>query len=152
MYQAEHVANTIIYTARKAGQKISMTKLQQIMYLVYAEYYKLTNSQLFMNKFEAWTYGPVITEIYYAYVNTFGKETTKDLRTYIPDLKTCLPPYQKKDDMLIQALTTVWDEYGKKTINELCKITKAQNSAWYKAIQNNQRFLNEEDIKQEIIN
>ena len=154
MYQVEHVANSIIYASRMANQTISLMKLQRLLYLLYAEYYKLTDKPLFNIGFETWTYGPAIEKLYYAYTGHFGRNTTKDIRTYIPDpegylKKTILSPYENDDYLFLQAWNKIWNVYGDRSGIELCQITRTQDSAWYKAVKNGQRFLNDEDIKQE---
>lgn len=67
MYSALSVARHIIRKCDELGRTISNLKLQKILYFVQAEFLVDTNKPCFNEAIEAWSFGPVVPEVYRAY-------------------------------------------------------------------------------------
>lgn len=67
MYQAISVARHIITYCNKQGKPISNLKLQNLLYFVWIEYYRRTNSELFFENIYAWAIGPTVPTVYYEF-------------------------------------------------------------------------------------
>ena len=66
-YKAKEIAGYLIETANQMGKTISNLKLQKILYFAWKDFYKATGEYLFKEEFEAWKFGPVVSEVYYEY-------------------------------------------------------------------------------------
>ena len=70
-FQAKHraldVARYVINQARKLGHPISNMQLQKVMYYLQGAYGAKYDRPLFYEDIEAWQWGPVIPEVYYAF-------------------------------------------------------------------------------------
>jgi len=70
-YSAKDIANYFLYKAEKATEEdqelISNLKLQKLVYYAQGLYIAIYDEPLFVDKIEAWTYGPVIPNLYHYY-------------------------------------------------------------------------------------
>ena len=67
-YQAIDIAEYFLWKAQEDKQELlSNMKLQKLMYYAQGLYLVLNDTQLFKDKLEAWTYGPVIPNLYHKY-------------------------------------------------------------------------------------
>ncbi|MDT7931421.1 Panacea domain-containing protein [Clostridium perfringens] len=72
MYEAIEIAKYIINKCIEWNRPISNLQLQKILYYVQGEYIKSTGGEeLFNDRIEAWTYGPVVPSVYYEF-NVFS--------------------------------------------------------------------------------
>lgn len=73
MYSAAEIASTICSRYQeKYGKRIDEMKLHKLLYFVQRESFIQTGEPLFNEEFEAWKFGPVMTEIRWRYkVNHF---------------------------------------------------------------------------------
>lgn len=142
-YSPIMIANNILSRAFAEKSYMSPMKLQKILYFVAAEYQKETQRPLLAEPFSTWAYGPVVRSVYDEF-RTFSKN---DIDCYGRDARgNVFIINEAEDPHLKRALDRVWDKakrYGAVTLSE---ITHLQDSAWYKAYQNNQAFLDPDDI------
>lgn len=70
-YKAQDVANYFLWKAQNAQdgaqELLSNMKLQKLVYYAQGLHLVLKNKPLFEEEIEAWTYGPVVVELYHAY-------------------------------------------------------------------------------------
>ena len=70
-YSALNIANYFLYKAQEAAEEdqelISNLKLQKLVYYAQGLYMAVYGKPLFSDKIEAWTYGPVVPELYHHY-------------------------------------------------------------------------------------
>lgn len=146
MVSALSVGNTILKRGQAEGREITPMKLQKLIYIVYKEYYKRTDSALFPERFEVWKYGPVIQSIYDTF-KEFGANAIKkmgissDGYVYVVN--------EDASSIFKEVLDNVWDKYKKYDGIRLSEMTHRQNTAWYKAAIAHKPFLSDEDIKGE---
>ena len=71
-YSAFDIADYFLWKAQEDNQELlSNMKLQKLVYYAQGLHLALNDTPLFDEKIEAWTYGPVVAELYHKYKN-FG--------------------------------------------------------------------------------
>lgn len=67
-YRAINIAEYFLWKAQEDDQELlSNMKLQKLIYYAQGLHLSLNDSELFEEKVEAWTYGPVVSELYHIY-------------------------------------------------------------------------------------
>ena len=124
-----YAANNLIIRAKDADIALSHLKLQKLLYMLYARFAAEFAIPLFPNRFEAWQYGPVITEVY----GVFKKYGSRNINE----------PYMDSDGQIMvvaeeggfkECFDDLWDRYGAFSGSALVGITHEEGSAWYKAV------------------
>lgn len=139
-----HLANTVLKYGFEHNITITPMKLQRLIYLIYAAFLQKSGILLFTEQFHCWQYGAVLTSVYYKFACFRAKTITK----YAPDADNtvrCLNIKTNSD--LYHVFNHIMLEYGNLSPTSLCNITRAGNSAWDKAFQNQQENLNIQDIR-----
>jgi uncharacterized phage-associated protein len=72
-YPVETIAETILREAKKVGRSLTPMQLIKLVYIAHGWSLAITGRDLFINRIEAWKYGPVIPELYRA-TKKFGRE------------------------------------------------------------------------------
>lgn len=67
MYNAIVIANYIIEYEHSQNRSISNLKLQKLLYFVQAQFFRVLGEPCFSDKIEAWSFGPVVVNVYHAY-------------------------------------------------------------------------------------
>ena len=67
MYSAIAVANYIIEYEHSKNRMISNLKLQKLLYFVQAQFFIEYGRPCFDDRIEAWSFGPVVVDVYHAY-------------------------------------------------------------------------------------
>ena len=71
-YDATSIAKYIVfYCERELNKPISNLRLQKILYYVQGVHLAIYKEPIFDNSIEAWSYGPVVPDVYYSY-SRFG--------------------------------------------------------------------------------
>ena len=142
-YNPLNITNNFIDRSINERERLSPMKLQKLMYFLYRDYLKATQTPLFSERFEAWKYGPVLHSVY----DEYRKYKDKDISEYYAEPEQL--PYKINEDTNFDfrdAINTVWQKYKTYSGIELSKITHREGSAWYKAWTQNKIFLTDEDI------
>ena len=79
MYDADEIAHYLVSFCADENHPISNLYLQAIMWDIQTCYCKATGSLLFNDEFEAWTYGPVLPDIYNEFTFYGGTRIEEDL-------------------------------------------------------------------------
>ena len=140
-----YVANNFINRALKENISITPLKLQKLVYFLYRSYLICTGEQLFSERFETWKLGPVIPSLY-AEFQSYGD---KSIKTFAKDSKDNVFMVTEKGKYK-ECLDDVWENYKDYSGIELSNFTHRENTAWSKAKKSQSRYLNDEDIKNEI--
>lgn len=85
-YDAMDIAKYIITKCTKDSKPISNLQLQKILYFIQRDYLKKVSYPLFTNNIEAWQFGPVVAEVYYAFC---GMGSMKILGEYDTQTNIC---------------------------------------------------------------
>lgn len=67
MYRAMDIARYIIERCSETNSAVSNLKLQKILYFVQAEFLVVKEQPCFAEEIQAWDFGPVVPDVYYAY-------------------------------------------------------------------------------------
>lgn len=143
VYQLAHVVNTILFRVKNEGIAISPMKLQKLTYFLYAEYLYSEHDCLFATRCEAWKYGPVIGNIYWAFKdckdgNVKHTMVDADGKRRVIDVDS-----DRKFEICFDKM---WLTYAAKTGIELAEITQKPSDAWYAAVMRRENFLQDQDI------
>lgn len=129
MYPALEVARYVIWYCQQMNYIVSNLKLQKILYFLQAEFLVVRNSPCFNETIEAWTFGPVVPEVYKEY-KMFGNAH--------------IPCADSADDFNIEEcdrdlINGIIDTCSRYTASQLVDLTHSQ-SPWinaYEPYQNN---------------
>lgn len=138
------VANNFLRRGMAENVGITPLKLQKLVYFLYREYLKRTNEQLFSERFETWKFGPVVPSIY-AEFSSYG---SNEIKTYASDSKG-KSYIVTETGVFKECLDKVWGIYGRYSGETLSALTHKDGTAWSKAKDNKQKYLEIEDIRNE---
>ena len=149
--RAFHVVTPLIvannYIKRSLEEKIDLTplKLQKLLYFTYADYYHRSGEMLFSSRFEVWSKGPVLAEVYYYF---------KHLGDYglIEEYASVGKEYllvNEGDKHFGASVRSVWEKYKDRDGDELSRITHEDLKAWSIADVAERLVLDDEDIKRD---
>lgn len=132
-YLPSHIANYLLWRAKKEGLTETMTpmKLIKLVYFCYAWYLTIYDKKLFSEQIEAWKHGPVIPSIYHEF-KRFG---SRHIENYSIDFNQetgaiFYPVVDTKDEETFRILDVVWDIYKHKDGWALRCITHEDSSPW----------------------
>ena len=140
------VSNNFLELGQRENIDITPMKLQKLLYFLYREFLKSTKEALFSDRFEAWKYGPVLSEVYYEFSHYRDKKISK---FYQNSDGKYLKFNEDANEQFAIALHKVWNKYKYNSGIELSKITHRSGTAWRKAWENNMKFLDDKDIMAE---
>lgn len=146
MYSLPHITNTILFHGKNTGVSITPMKLQKLLYYLYKKYLKRTSTPLFSERFLPWQYGPVVTDVYWA----FSSYRNKPIESYYPDPdgKAYYIDFES-DPILKKCIDELWANYAPYSGIQLSKWTHLPDSAWREAVSNNRSVLLDADILKE---
>lgn len=124
-YDAIDVAKYVVSYCNNKGRPISNLKLQQMLYFIWIEYYKLEGTELFVNEICAWLSGPVVPEVYYEFCSYGG----------IPIRQTNVGSEKVFSDKDKRIVSSVIEGYLLKSVKILVDITHKEGSPWYEIYQ-----------------
>lgn len=146
MITALDVANTFLDRAQKEKIDISPMKLQKLIYILYKEYLKENKLKLFENRFEVWQYGPVISSVYHAFKKFKSNKITEFYLNKDGSYNTVRFNNNPRFD---KAFNLVWEKYKQLDGVYLSILTHQSGTAWSKADERRDIYLNDEDIFKE---
>lgn len=114
------VANYIIKRAGKERRFVDPMQLQKLVYFSQCWHLAEYGAPLFDDPIEAWTWGPVVRNVWKAYS---GRRPIVDDDVYLDEL----------DDNAMSVIESVWCAYGHLSGPALSKMTHREGGAWRKA-------------------
>lgn len=122
MYNALTVARYIVDYCNQCKKGVSNLKLQKILYFVQAEFLVSTpnHTPCFMNRIEAWDFGPVIPDVYHQY-KIYGSGDIPS--TFNDPLKDYYEKISRSDKDMIEEIVCQTFDY---TAFDLVQITHNQ--------------------------
>ena len=118
-YKAVDIAREMVRLSIENKLWITNLQLQKILYFTWIDYFKAKHGRLFEDMpFEAWKYGPVVSEVYYEYWLNVARLIfiTKAPEEDMSDIS----------DFLLKSLV----KYRAKGASELVKMTHESGSPW----------------------
>ena len=137
------VCNNFLKRSFREGIEITPMKMQKLLYLLYARYLNVTNESIFSQRFEAWRYGPVLTDIY----ECFKSYGAKAIDEYVLIDNEKYEVNEETSKVFKEVIDLIWYKYNSKTGPELSYLTHLDGTAWHEAKKNGKLFLNDEHIK-----
>lgn len=128
----EDTAINPIDIAKLISSKYECTQLQlqKLLYFFWCQYSKMYGTYVFKEDFEAWTYGPVIPEVYEEFKKfkkakiTFQDKKSLDLEVYSRMVKI------SNYDKIVEALDKTIEKYGKCTSTRLVSKSHEKGGPW----------------------
>lgn len=121
-YALNTVANAFIQKAHESGKTdLTPMKLLKLVYIAHGWSLGLHNQPLFVEKVEAWKFGPVIRDLYHEVKQWGNNPISSFLPVFEPE------EIQPTDKRLIDK---VWEVYGGFNGLQLSAITHQDNSPW----------------------
>ena len=143
-YSPSAVANTILARSFSDNNLITPMKLQRLLYLVASEYAKESGATLLETGFQTWAYGPVD----YLVHDKFRPFSRRAIDRYARDAQgNALVINTDEDPALRSALDRVWRATRTLTAVELSDIVRVEGSAWDRAYQRDDDYLNDDEIR-----
>lgn len=128
MYSAKAIANYFLDKADEDSISLTPMKIIKLVYIAHGWYLALTGKPLIKDYVEAWTYGPVIPDLYHEF-KKYGNQPIQEYATEIvtPTVNT-LPhdlPFS-----IEQFLDKVWEVYKRFTAVQLSQMTHQPLTPW----------------------
>lgn len=144
MVSVQALSNSILKRSFEERIAVSPMKLQKILYFTYREYLQATGQPLFVDCFQVWKYGPVVTAIYDEFksfrdqpITRFAKNAQGQVmivaEDHVPDIK--------------QAIQRIWEKCRCHDGIFLSNLTHQSNGAWYQAFLKKESVISQEDIQ-----
>ena len=130
-----NVANHILNNSKKSKKSFDLLQLLKLCYLAYGWYLSYRDAALFEENIEAWKYGPVIPELYYALKHFRGKQLPSNC---LENLKDDGLPLSEDMEGLIDEVVNYYGEYKGVVLSAL---THKKGSPWEKTYRNGEQLL-----------
>ena len=135
MYSAKAIANYFLDKADEDSISLSPMKIIKLVYIAHGWYLALTDEPLIKDYVEAWTYGPVIPDLYHEF-KQFGSDPIQgraferiEPSIYAGENSLELPFSTE------QFLNRIWDIYKEYTALQLSSATHQPDTPWYITMQ-----------------
>lgn len=127
-YSALDIAKYLICKFNSEENIITQLKLQKLLYFIEAYYMAFYDKYaLYIEDFYAWTYGPVIKEVYDKYKIFMSEAIIEEDCNNLITL----------DQITKDSIDTICSAFGKLTAYDLIKITHLQGSPWFNTLKPN---------------
>ncbi len=121
VYSVEAVANCVLHFARKAKIEVTNLKLQKLVYFVQGFALAELNRPLFLNEIQAWTYGPVIPDLYHRLKHYGAGVVSGTLEA---------PDTLSEDADACGVVQRVMGKLGNLPVTQLVRLSHMENSPW----------------------
>ena len=134
-YTAKAIANAFLDIAESEGAKIAPMKMQKLAYIAHGWGLGFLGESLINEDVEAWTYGPVISNLYHEFKQYGSNFITRKATNVSLDPKSLkiveeVPNISPDDQDANALLLKVWEIYGKFTGPQLSNITHLTGTPW----------------------
>ena len=135
-YSAKAVANYFLEVAELEGKTLDPIQIQKLVYIAHGWHLALKRSPLIKESAEAWTYGPVIADLYHEF-KKFGRGPIRGRAVELKSDQTKIwfevPSVEKGVDNPSDTeifLDRVWEVYKRFTGIQLANLTHEPNAPW----------------------
>ncbi|MEO0411015.1 MAG: type II toxin-antitoxin system antitoxin SocA domain-containing protein [Pseudomonadota bacterium] len=123
MYDAVTIANEILKIAKRSGRSLTPLQLMKLVYIAHGWALAILGIDLFKDRIEAWKFGPVIPDLYYA--------TKKYGRDHIPHSKINENEEVAIDKEILGFLDDIFKKYGHLSGFALSSLTHKNGTPWH---------------------
>ncbi len=137
---ALQVANSILQRSLDEKDKnalITHLKLQKLLYILHGWHLAMTDKPAFEDEVEAWAYGPVVRDVYYAFKDC-GDKPIEDLGKDSEGDQKCVVA---REDFFNKVLSIVWEKYKNIPSFDLVNATHARGTPWDWARENDEKII-----------
>ena len=137
MYDSRHVANELIRRSRERNQTLTHMQIQKLIYFAHARMLSIHSEPLINQEFEAWSYGPVVPDLY----QSLKRHGSDPVRQEIP-MRTPVGLNTRERDLVDH----IFNRYGSLSASQLSELTHGEGTPWSNAVgghQDEQRLSNE---------
>jgi uncharacterized phage-associated protein len=120
-HSAVEVANAFLELAQKEGISLTNMQLQKLVYIAYGFFAAVFNTPMFDDEIQAWSFGPVIPNLYHNLKKYGAGEVSSLLQT-----DTTI----EKDSPEMRIIENVWGSYKEYSAQELSDLTHQDGTPW----------------------
>ncbi|WP_128546658.1 Panacea domain-containing protein [Larkinella soli] len=144
MFSALTIAKQFINRAIAEGKPLTPMKLQKLIYLAHGLHLARHKTPLIREKIQAWSYGPVIPDVYGRF-KRFGNNP----------ITTPMPPGDWDEELDAQAQDSIhfaWDIAKDFNAIQLSNWTHVEGSPWFQSVSRNEGgLIDQEPIDNDVI-
>lgn len=147
-YEVGAVANFMIGRSLRERRHMTHLKLQKLVYISYGIYCAVNSNRLFGERIEAWSYGPVVPELYHEF-KRFGPSPIRKWSSNF-DYKTGkfhIPVVSDNDNAALEALAFTWNYYAWLPSHTLVELTHAEGTPWQITLERGERIIEDTLIR-----
>ena len=145
-YPASLIAYAFVKKGIDDGKFVTQMKLQKLVYFAQGYHLAKYGTPLLKETFEAWTWGPVVPEIYQDF-KLYGSKLIVDTAEFMPSSNDIIT--SRLDEKAIEAINYTWEVLQDYSAMSLSYWTHQTNSPWSKAYDPDQKStpIPNDDIK-----
>ncbi|RYD50761.1 MAG: DUF4065 domain-containing protein [Sphingobacteriales bacterium] len=125
-YPSIAIANYFIEKSLAEQTPLTPMKLQKLVYNAHGWYLALTHTNLIGEDVCAWSYGPVIPQLYHAFKGYGKSNITKSAQDFLMNVFTV----NSQDQFSKDFLDKIWDTYKNLSAIQLSNDTHKEGSPW----------------------
>ena len=151
MYDLRAIANYFI--SRGLGEKVGISpmKLQKLLFFacgIYMAESEDEGKRLFSDRFEAWVYGPVISDLYHSLKGYGSNPIDRHIATIdVPGLNITTPMIDERETDLLKFLDRIWGRFRGWSAYQLSAATHMEGTPWFLARAAGQDVIDDEEIR-----
>ena len=138
MYPALVIASQFINKGIAEGKPVTPMKLQKLIYFAHGLHLARHEKPLIKEPVEAWTYGPVIPDIYYRFKKWGNNPITKSGKIGFWEDDSFVDEGDVLDRQAQDTLKMTWDITKDFSAIQLSNWTHTEGSPWYQAVSRNE--------------
>jgi uncharacterized phage-associated protein len=135
-YPASLIAYAFVKKGIDEGNFVTQMKLQKLVYFAQGYHLAKFGTPLLKENFEAWTYGPVVPEIYQDF-KLYGSQLIVDTNEFMPSSNEIIT--SRLDEKAIEAINYTWEVLKDYSAMSLSYWTHQLGSPWSKAFDPDQK-------------
>lgn len=109
-------------------------KLQKLLFFCHAALLQRTNTPLVRDEFEAWSYGPVIPNVYHAFKHLGSGIVEEYCREFSPTTRTLSTPMAILSPSINEIIRCNFDIYAAVSGGQLSSLSHARGGPWEVAL------------------
>ena len=121
-------ANTILNCFFDKDEFITHMKIQKLLYFSYGVYLSKHNTYMVENRFQAWTYGPVLPTLYHK-LKDFGDAYITKQINFEGEI------YAYTSGEVLNTIKTIVNKFGHHSAFKLSEMTHVKDGPWFKTVQ-----------------
>ena len=130
------IAYAFVKKGIEEGKFVTQMKLQKLVYFAQGYHLARFGTSLLKENFEAWTYGPVVPEIYQGF-KLYGSKFITDTAGFLPTTDDI--NISRLDEKASEAINYTWEVLKDYEAMSLSNWTHQPNSPWSKAYDPDQK-------------